>query len=221
MKPIIEIKNIWANYGKRDVLQNVSLTIEEHDFLGNIGPNGGGKTTLMKVLLGLLEPETETIKFFQDGHPVDKMTIGYLPQFSQIDKKFPISVKEVILSGLAHKKSFFSKYNSEDFQRVGEIINQLGLDEIKDCQIGQLSGGQLQRVLLGRAIVAHPQLLILDEPNTYLDREGEERLYDSLEQINRESAIILVSHDLSSIEHYAKRIALVDTSLEMINKTKE
>ena len=104
---------------------------------------------------------------------------------------------------------------------MGEIINQLGLDEIKDCQIGQLSGGQLQRVLLGRAIVAHPQLLILDEPNTYLDREGEERLYDSLEQINRESAIILVSHDLSSIEHYAKRIALVDTSLEMINKTKE
>jgi zinc transport system ATP-binding protein len=221
MKPIIEIKNIWANYGKRDVLQNVSLTIEEHDFLGIIGPNGGGKTTLMKVLLGLLEPEKGTIKFFQDGHSVDKMTIGYLPQFSQIDKKFPISVKEVILSGLAHKKSFFSKYNSEDFQRVGEIINQLGLDEIKDCQIGQLSGGQLQRVLLGRAIVAHPQLLILDEPNTYLDREGEERLYDSLEQINRESAIILVSHDLSSIEHYAKRIALVDTSLEMINKTKE
>ena len=221
MKPIIEIKNIWANYGKRDVLQNVSLTIEEHDFLGILGPNGGGKTTLMKVLLGLLEPEKGTIKFFQDGHPVDKMTIGYLPQFSQIDKKFPISVKEVILSGLAHKKSFFSKYNPEDFQRVGEIINQLGLDEIKDCQIGQLSGGQLQRVLLGRAIVAHPQLLILDEPNTYLDREGEERLYDSLEQINRESAIILVSHDLSSIEHYAKRIALVDTSLEMINKTKE
>jgi zinc transport system ATP-binding protein len=175
----------------------------------------------VKILLGLLKPEKGSIIFYQDGKPVDKIIMGYLPQFSQIDKKFPISAREVILSGLAHKKSVFNKYNHNDYKRVDEIINQLGLNGIENRQIGQLSGGQLQRVLLGRAIVAHPQLLILDEPNTYLDSEGEERLYDSLEQINKESAIILVSHDLSSIKRYAKRIALVDTSLEMINKTKE
>jgi zinc transport system ATP-binding protein len=221
MKPIIQINNIWANYGKRDILQDVSLIIEENDFLGIIGPNGGGKTTLVKILLGLLKPEKGSIIFYQDGKPVDKIIMGYLPQFSQIDKKFPISAREVILSGLAHKKSVFNKYNHNDYKRVDEIINQLGLNGIENRQIGQLSGGQLQRVLLGRAIVAHPQLLILDEPNTYLDSEGEERLYDSLEQINKESAIILVSHDQSSIKRYAKRIALVDTSLEMINKTKE
>jgi zinc transport system ATP-binding protein len=221
MKPIIQINNIWANYGKRDILQDVSLIIEENDFLGIIGPNGGGKTTLVKILLGLLKPEKGSIIFYQDGKPVDKIIMGYLPQFSQIDKKFPISAREVILSGLAHKKSVFNKYNHNDYKRVDEIINQLGLNGIDNRQIGQLSGGQLQRVLLGRAIVAHPQLLILDEPNTYLDSEGEERLYDSLEQINKESAIILVSHDQSSIKRYAKRIALVDTSLEMINKTKE
>ncbi|MBR6990176.1 MAG: ABC transporter ATP-binding protein [Bacteroidaceae bacterium] len=221
MKPIIQINNIWANYGKRDILQDVSLIIEENDFLGIIGPNGGGKTTLVKILLGLLKPEKGSIIFYQDGKPVDKIIMGYLPQFSQIDKKFPISAREVILSGLAHKKSVFNKYNHNDYKRVDEIINQLGLNGIENRQIGQLSGGQLQRVLLGRAIVAHPQVLILDEPNTYLDSEGEERLYDSLEQINKESAIILVSHDQSSIKRYAKRIALVDTSLEMINKTKE
>lgn len=221
MKPIIQINNIWANYGKRDILQDVSLIIEENDFLGIIGPNGGGKTTLVKILLGLLKPEKGSIIFYQDGKPVDKIIMGYLPQFSQIDKKFPISAREVILSGLAHKKSVFNKYNHNDYKRVDEIINQLGLNGIENRQIGQLSGGQLQRVLLGRAIVAHPQLLILDEPNTYLDSEGEERLYDSLEQINKESAIILVSHDQSSIKRYAKRIALVDTSLEMINKKKE
>lgn len=221
MKPIIQINNIWANYGKRDILQDVSLIIEENDFLGIIGPNGGGKTTLVKILLGLLKPEKGSIIFYQDGKPVDKIIMGYLPQFSQIDKKFPISAREVILSGLAHKKSVFNKYNHNDYKRVDEIINQLGLNGIDNRQIGQLSGGQLQRVLLGRAIVAHPQVLILDEPNTYLDSEGEERLYDSLEQINKESAIILVSHDQSSIKRYAKRIALVDTSLEMINKTKE
>lgn len=221
MKPIIQINNIWANYGKRDILQDVSLIIEENDFLGIIGPNGGGKTTLVKILLGLLKPEKGSIIFYQNGKPVDKIIMGYLPQFSQIDKKFPISAREVILSGLAHKKSVFNKYNHNDYKRVDEIINQLGLNGIENRQIGQLSGGQLQRVLLGRAIVAHPQLLILDEPNTYLDSEGEERLYDSLEQINKESAIILVSHDQSSIKRYAKRIALVDTSLEMINKTKE
>ena len=221
MKPIIQINNIWANYGKRDILQDVSLIIEENDFLGIIGPNGGGKTTLVKILLGLLKPEKGSIIFYQDGKPVDKIIMGYLPQYSQIDKKFPISAREVILSGLTHKKSVFNKYNHNDYKRVDEIINQLGLNGIENRQIGQLSGGQLQRVLLGRAIVAHPQLLILDEPNTYLDSEGEERLYDSLEQINKESAIILVSHDQSSIKRYAKRIALVDTSLEMINKTKE
>lgn len=208
MKPIIQINNIWANYGKRDILQDVSLIIEENDFLGIIGPNGGGKTTLVKILLGLLKPEKGSIIFYQDGKPVDKIIMGYLPQFSQIDKKFPISAREVILSGLAHKKSVFNKYNHNDYKRVDEIINQLGLNGIENRQIGQLSGGQLQRVLLGRAIVAHPQLLILDEPNTYLDSEGEERLYDSLEQINKESAIILVSHDQSSIKRYAKRIAL-------------
>lgn len=221
MKPIIKLNDIWANYGKRNVLQNVSLEIEEHDFLGIIGPNGGGKTTLMKIILGLLTPEKGSVQFFEDGKSVEKITIGYLPQYNQIDKKFPIAAQEVILSGLAHRKSIFNKYKDEDYQRVKEVISQLGLEGLEERQIGQLSGGQLQRVFLGRAIVAHPKVLILDEPNTYLDREGEEKLYQLLVQINQESAIILVSHDQSAVKQHAKRTAYVSETLEMINNAKE
>lgn len=221
MKPIIKLNDIWANYGKRNVLQKVSLEIEEQDFLGIIGPNGGGKTTLMKIILGLLTPEKGSVQFFEDGKSVEKITIGYLPQYNQIDKKFPIAAQEVILSGLAHRKSIFNKYKDEDYQRVKEVISQLGLEGLEERQIGQLSGGQLQRVFLGRAIVAHPKVLILDEPNTYLDREGEEKLYQLLIQINRETAIILVSHDQGAVKQHAKRTAYVSETLEMINNAKE
>ena len=221
MRKVIELENIWANYGKRDVLQHVCLDVEEKDFLGIIGPNGGGKTTLIKILLGLHKPVKGTIRFFDDGKQVEKINIGYLPQYNQIDRKFPISVSEVILSGLAHRKSLFSSYTLEDHERAQATIIQLGLGGLEDRPIGQLSGGQLQRVFLGRAIVSNPQVLVLDEPNTYLDREGEQKLYDSLQEINQEAAIILVSHDQSAIQRYAKRIDYVSETLEMIPKKNE
>lgn len=221
MKPIIKLEHIWANYGKRDVLKDVSLEVEECDFLGVIGPNGGGKTTLMKIIIGLLKPEKGSVIYFQDGQETGKINIGYLPQYSHIDKKFPISVKEVILSGLAHRKSLFQAYSSKDFQRVKEVIEQLGLIGLEERQIGQLSGGQIQRVFLGRAIVGNPKVIILDEPSTYLDREGEEKLYDILQGINHNTAIILVSHNQTAVEHFAKHTVYVSETLEMINKSKE
>ena len=200
MKPLIKLTNICAGYGADTVLTNISLTVEEHDFVGIIGPNGGGKTTLVKVLLGQIKPQQGSVEY--NG----KIKIGYLPQYSEIDHKFPISVREVILSGLYSSSKFPCRFRKEQHQRVAQVVQQLGLEGLEKRQIGELSGGQLQRVLLGRAIVANPQVIILDEPSTYLDRTSQETLYQELERQNQQSAIILVSHDVEVVKQKAKNI---------------
>lgn len=213
MDKLIEIENVTAAYGNKIVLRDVSLTVWKDDFLGIIGPNGGGKTTLLKVILGLLAPVSGSIRFFEDGKEVPSLRIGYLPQLNHIDKKFPISVQEVIASGLAAEKPAFRPFNTKQKERMEEVINQMGLVELKDRAIGELSGGQLQRVLLGRSIVSRPQVLILDEPNSYVDKRFESRFYQLLEEINKESAIILVSHDIGTVLAMVKNIACVNETL--------
>ena len=191
MKPIIEIKNLSAGYDGRTVLHDVNLNVYERDFLGIIGPNGGGKTTLIKCILGLLKPTGgEIILHIPATKGSDiQPSLGYLPQYSTIDKKFPISVEEVILSGLSIQK-------------------------LEHRSIGQLSGGQLQRALLGRAIISDPAVLILDEPSTYIDKRFEARLYELLAEINKECAIILVSHDIGTVLQQVKSIACVNETLD-------
>lgn len=213
MDKLIELENITAGYGNKTVLRNVSLTVWKNDFLGIIGPNGGGKTTLLKVILGLLAPFSGSICFYQDGKRVPSLKIGYLPQLNNIDKKFPISVREVVTSGLAAQKPLFRPFNAAQKERVEEVIRKMGLEELAGRAIGELSGGQLQRVLLGRSIVSRPQVLILDEPNSYVDKRFESRFYKLLEEINRESAIILVSHDIGTVLAMVKNIACVNETL--------
>lgn len=214
MNTLIQLEHIQAGYGTKTVLRDVNLQVYERDFLGIIGPNGGGKTTLMRVILGLLQPQQGHLHFFQNGQEVPSINIGYLPQYSQIDKKFPISVQEVIESGLFQEKKLFHSFTSEQKQRIHDVICQMGLEGLENRQIGELSGGQLQRVLLGRAIVRRPQVVILDEPNTYLDKRFEERLYQLLNEINQESAIILVSHDIGTILQNVKTVACVNETLD-------
>lgn len=214
MEKLIEIQHVNASYGTKEVLKDISLTVYWDDFLGIIGPNGGGKTTLLKIILGLHKPDTGTIRFYgSEGEEVSSLKIGYLPQMNHIDKKFPISVQEVITSGLASQKKLFQPFSSHQKERVLHVIRQMGLEELQNRPIGQLSGGQLQRVLLGRAIVSRPQLLILDEPNSYVDKRFESHFYQLLTEINKESAIILVSHDIGTVLTMVKNIACVNESL--------
>lgn len=210
---LIEIEGITAAYGSKVVLRDVSLTVWEGDFLGIIGPNGGGKTTLLKVILRLLQPLSGSVRFFTGGAEVSALRIGYLPQLSIIDRKFPISVWEVIASGLASEKPRFSSYTAAQRGRIDEVVRQMGLEDLHRRPIGELSGGQLQRVLLGRSIVSRPQLLILDEPNSYVDKRFESRFYQLLEEINHKSAIILVSHDIGTVLTMVKNIACVNETL--------
>lgn len=214
MDKLIELRQVTAGYGNKIALRDVSLDIWKNDFLGIIGPNGGGKTTLLKVILGLLSPMSGTIRFYGGGNTeVSSLKIGYLPQMSLIDKKFPISVREVISSGLSAEKPLFRSFNKAQKERVEEVIGQMGLEDLCGRAIGELSGGQLQRVLLGRSIVSRPQVLILDEPNSYVDKRFESRFYQLLGEINKESAIILVSHDIGTVLTMVKNIACVNETL--------
>lgn len=256
MKPIIEIKNLSAGYDGRTVLHDVNLSIHERDFLGIIGPNGGGKTTLIKCILGLLKPTGGEIRFnvpekasiqtstegtstetstgristetsieeasakssaqssLQRSSAKSQLFLGYLPQYSTIDRKFPISVEEVILSGLSIQKSLTSRFTPEQREKGKQIIARMGLEGLESRSIGQLSGGQLQRALLGRAIISDPAVLILDEPSTYIDKRFEARLYELLAEINKECAIILVSHDIGTVLQQVKSIACVNETLD-------
>lgn len=217
MKPIIEIKNLSAGYDGRTVLHDVNLSIYERDFLGIIGPNGGGKTTLIKCILGLLKPTGGEIIFHTPEKASTKPTstfLGYLPQYNSIDRKFPISVEEVILSGLSIQKSLTSRFTPEQKEKGKQIISRMGLEGLEHRSIGQLSGGQLQRALLGRAIISDPAVLILDEPSTYIDKRFEARLYELLAEINKECAIILVSHDIGTVLQQVKSIACVNETLD-------
>ena len=211
--PIIQISELYAAYDEKTVLRNVNLSVYERDFLGIIGPNGGGKTTLIKSILGLHQPQKGKIRFYKEGKEVSEINMGYLPQYNNIDKKFPISVYEVILSGLSKQKSIFRRYSNEQHELVRQMIVRMGLDGMDKRAIGELSGGQLQRALLGRALVSNPEVIILDEPNTYIDKRFEAKLYSLLEDINKERAIILVSHDIGTVLKNVKTIACVNETV--------
>jgi len=210
MEPIIEIDNITASYDRKVVLEDVSLKVFNHDYLGVIGPNGGGKTTLMKVMLGLMKPKKGEVRYFRDGKRVREIGMGYLPQYNQIDRKFPVSVYEVVLSGLSKQKRFMHPFTAAQHRQVEECLHYMQLDDLSKRPIEALSGGQLQRVLLARAIVSNPEVVVLDEPNTYIDKRFQEQMYEMLEEINKRCAIVIVSHDIAEIVNNVKHIACVN-----------
>ncbi len=210
MEPLIKIENLAVSYDKLRVLKNVNLEIFENDFLGVIGPNGGGKTTLLKAILGLLKPEKGSI-LFRDDLRGRKKPFGYLPQVKHIDRKFPITVFDVVLSGSIMESR--TKRKVEIRTKVEQLLTEMGVTDIRDKAIGELSGGQMQRVFLCRALLSNPKVLILDEPDTFVDNRFEGELYEKLRKLNEEMAIILVSHDVGTISSYVKTIACVNNDL--------
>lgn len=203
---LIDIRNLNAGYNGSIVLRDVSLTVAADDFLGIIGPNGGGKTTLVKVILGLLKPLSGTVNYRGEG----RRRIGYLPQNNLIDRRFPILVREVVESGLVDGKRLS---RAERRERVDRTLHEMGLEPFAARPIGELSGGQWQRTLLGRAIIDDPELLILDEPSSYIDKQFEGYFNRLLQEINRTTAIILVSHDIGTVISQVKNIACVNERL--------
>ena len=212
MECIVSLKNITVKYDSTIALEGVSLDIYPNDFLGVIGPNGGGKTTLVKAILGTVPYDGEveySPTLFERGHRL----IGYLPQQSDFDKSFPISIIEVVMSGLQAEKGFFSRYTKEDRAKAMQLLEMAGIANIADRQISEVSGGQMQRALLCRAVILEPKLLILDEPTNFVDNKFENELYTLLHRLNERMAIVMVSHDLGTITSVVKNIVCVNRSV--------
>lgn len=208
--PILIARRLELGYDDEpSILTGLDFELYPHDFIGLSGPNGAGKTTFVRALLGLIIPRKGRITYYTpEGQQIDQLNIGYMPQQNRLDKAFPISVEEVVLSGLFTHNSLYS--TKEQRAKAHEALQQVGMLEVAHRAIGALSGGQLQRVLLARAIVSEPTLLILDEPTTYVDRTFEETLHQMLPTLQQHTALIMVSHNIEHLKDLSTRIYHID-----------
>lgn len=214
VKPVIEIKDVSFSYGNEKVLENVNLSLEGGDFLGLIGPNGGGKTTLILLILGVLVPAHGSIQLLGKEPKETRKKAGYIPQEVSSNITFPISVLEVVLMGLSSKRGMFRRYTKEDKERALAVIEGLHLTGLVERHIGELSGGQRQKVLLARALVSNPEILFLDEPTASIDATGQNEISEYLKVLNDTgTTIVLTTHNVGAISTYIKSIACVNRHL--------
>ena len=206
---IISIRELGVRYDTTVALEHVSLDIYADDFLGVIGPNGGGKSSLVKAIMGIT-PHNGTIRYGESLMRGGKPHIGYMPQITSFDRAFPISVVEVVMSGLQRERGLWRRYGKAERQRALEILERASLRELEQRPIGELSGGQLQRVMLCRAIVSEPRLLILDEPTNFVDNRFENELYNLLHHLADNMAIMVISHDIGTISSVVRNIVCVN-----------
>jgi zinc transport system ATP-binding protein len=212
--PLVEMKDLSAGYTDEMVLKNINLSVEPDDFIGLIGPNGGGKTTLFKIILGLLKPKYGTIEVMGMAPDKGRRFIGYVPQFTFYDSDFPIRVRDVVRMGRLGPKHLFKPYTAKDDQIVEKCLERVHLSEKKNMPIRELSGGQRQRVYIARALASEPALLLLDEPTISVDAEASAQIYELLHEINLQGVtILLISHDLNVISSYVKTIGCLNRTL--------
>lgn len=211
MGVLFTIESLTAGYENKVVLKDISMAVDENDFIGIIGPNGGGKTTLLKVILGLIRPFSGWIDYSPGNLRLNQ--IGYMPQVAQGDTLFPVTVEDVVLSGMMLDKSAVGGMGPVEKKRAAGVMDELGLRPLADLALNELSGGQLQRVYLARAVTGSPRLLLLDEPATFVDNSFEADFYDKLRVLNNRMAIMMVSHDVGTISAWVKSFACVNGTL--------
>jgi len=207
------LEDVWVQYNGVTVLEDITLSVQNRDFLGIIGPNGGGKTTLLKVILGLIKPNRGRVTVLGGPPEEGRRFIGYVPQLTQFDREFPATALDVVLMGRLGHKGLLRRYTEEDMEIAYKALESVEILDLKDRQVGKLSGGELQRVFLARALAADPKILLLDEPTASIDEPTKTELYELLKGLNREITIILVSHDIGVISSYVDKIACLNRRL--------
>jgi zinc transport system ATP-binding protein len=215
---IVEIKNVCFAYNGQTVLEGVSLDIRQGDFIAMIGPNGGGKTTLLKLILGLLKPAKGSIRVLGDTTERASHHIGYVPQDIHINRSFPITAMDIVLMGKLEPERRWTKNSAQDRREALNALKQMEIEPFANRKIGELSGGQRQRMFIARALVSQPKLLLLDEPTASIDAKGQAEFYSLLKTLNKDIPILVVSHDLVAISTYVKSVACVNKRLHYHNQ---
>ncbi|MEM9292554.1 MAG: metal ABC transporter ATP-binding protein [Acidobacteriota bacterium] len=211
VEPVLSLDGVWVRYGREAVLEDVSLDVFPDDYLVVIGPNGGGKSTLLKVLLGLVTPYRGEV---QHRLPHGGARLGYVPQFSSFDSQFPLRVEDVVLMGrLCSRRGWLRRYRREDRQSVAQALSLVGLESKARDPVAALSGGEAQRVLMARALVGEPEALLLDEPMASLDADSRRIVREVLVEVKQRMPVVLVTHDPVAVAHEVRNIACVNRSL--------
>ncbi|MGA1821023.1 MAG: metal ABC transporter ATP-binding protein [Thermoplasmatota archaeon] len=206
----LEIRDLDAGYGPEAVIRDIDLDVMHGDFFGLIGPNGGGKSTLLKVILGLLKPMKGTVKVYGSSPESSRKYLGYVPQYAEFDRDFPITVWKVVLMGRRRNRGLFPWYTSKDREAAEKALKAVDIYDLRKKHISSLSGGQKQRAFIARALVTEPKLLLLDEPTASVDARIQENIYRLLSDLNENMTIILVTHDVGIISSYVGSVACLN-----------
>jgi zinc transport system ATP-binding protein len=211
--PAIDLEHVWLSFRGMTVLEDISLTIEPGEFVGIIGPNGGGKSVLLKVILGLLKPDRGRVRIF--GHAPERAggEFAYVPQYPPFDPRFPIRVMDVVMLGRLGTRGLLHRHTAEDRERAMNALREVQADALAEREIGKLSGGQLQRVLIARGLATDARLLLLDEPTASLDSAVVGPFYELLQRLSTRMTVILVSHDLSVMSQHVRSVACLNRTL--------
>ncbi|NEX21420.1 ABC transporter ATP-binding protein [Thiorhodococcus mannitoliphagus] len=212
-EPVIQVEDVSFSYGETLVLEHVTLAIQGGEFLGLVGPNAGGKSTLLRLVLGLLEPQAGRIRVLGRAPRQAVRHIGYVPQYPSFSRDFPISVEQVVLMGRLGIGRLLGRYGKSDRMAAARALEEVEAADLAQRSVGTLSGGQLQRVLLARALVSEPAILILDEPTANVDQRAESDVFGLLAELNQRLTILLVSHDIAFISEYVSRVACLNRTL--------
>ncbi|MBM4240065.1 MAG: ABC transporter ATP-binding protein [Euryarchaeota archaeon] len=208
---VVRLKDVFLNLNRIPILEGISFSIEKNDFLAVIGPNGGGKSTLLKIILGLIRPDSGEVKVFGRKPEEARNLIGYLPQHSFFDLNFPVDVFDAVLMG--RYNGIFKNYSNKDNEAVENALERVGMLKFRHRQMGKLSGGQMQRVFIARAIVRNPKLLLLDEPMASIDPEMQSSFYELLSKLKEKMTIVLVTHDVGVVSAHVDKIACLNRKL--------
>ncbi len=212
MTPIIEISKLNFSYEKKVVLKDIHFSMDSTDFVAVIGPNGGGKSTFIKVIMGLLSPTSGQVSLFGKSSEKGRLNVGYLPQLNDIDLSYPITVEEVV-SLAKLQGNLWKKMTRQDKQATADVLEKVGIGDLAKKALGRLSGGQKQRVFIARALINNPKLLILDEPTASIDASAEHNFYTLLKELHKQMGILMISHDLSAVAQLVNKIACLNQKL--------